>query len=475
MSEVVTTVNPMMPPDYGYIKAIEIKRLNDGSIRYNGIIDIGEGDALVHRRIQLPSLETIWGHSPSLRVDYMRDPENWVSPYATEPIAEPQTELEQLRQRVAELEAELEAIRGVPVAPVDTAADTDDRVAGTSAVGAGPDRIEEETAREPGAAVAEDREVIDTTEPRDRTVVEDDRNLPFRDRMVNRWYGMNAKVGGFILGRNARPYRGGYRVYDRSGTTYRDIDEDEYDDTYESQRRAGAIVVLGGLALFAGGVLIGWLLHKNGNGHVINEYNESIRGGKIPADQFNQIIDQINDNQTDLSAQEARDHAQEMDRLNEIAEQVQEDTQLDKSNHRLLEHINRHLHNLKDVNFRDLDISSFNTDTFYGRTPNEAIRSALDVIRDNNIQVRGVTPDRIEAIKDDMMQNHWRIASGMQSANQQYIVDVANDWKDGLTSNANASAAQGFRRNADGSTLNGWQNFMLLASRHGIKFSGTAT
>jgi hypothetical protein len=438
-----------------------------------------------------------------MRLDYMRDPENWVSPYATEQAAEPQTELGLLRKRVAALEArneELEAIiRGEPAA-VSPGVDTDTYVRTDTTESRDPIMTEEERRRPAAPRTYVDDAAVDAeriraeeeaaatgaaprstvTEDETVTVRGDDRDLSWRDKMANRWYGMNAKIGGFVLGRKLGPRAGGgYYIYDRQGRPIRQINDDEYEVIEEENERSGRRVVIIGVAIAVGALILGALLYKYGHRHpngINNHLDEDvIRNGRIPTDQYNQIIDQINDNQADLTAQEARDHTLEMDRLNEIAEEVQEDTQIDRSNHRLLEHINRHLHNLRGVRFEGIDLTSFNTDTFYGRTPREAINDALDVIRDNNIQVHGVTSDKIEAIKDDMMQRHWHIASGMESASQQHIVDVANDWQDGLTSNANASAAQGFKRDTNGSSMNGWHNFMVLASRHGIKFSGNAT
>ena len=119
-------------------------------------------------------------------------------------------------------------------------------------------------------------------------------------------------------------------------------------------------------------------------------------------------------------------------------------------------------------------IDNFHPNQFSGRTPHEAVENMFrDVIeKGNGIEVRGLTDSKIDQIAQDMMNGHWRISSGMEnspSGLRQHIVDAAQDWADGQTSNANASGLQGLEK-INGSSVENWQRFMELAQKHGVSF-----
>lgn len=121
-----------------------------------------------------------------------------------------------------------------------------------------------------------------------------------------------------------------------------------------------------------------------------------------------------------------------------------------------------------------IDMTHFHPGSFYGRTPHEAVGNMFGVISGNHIQAHGLTSEKINAITQDMMDHHWRIASGMEDAAhgglRQHIVDVANNWAGGRTGNADASALQGLRR-INGSSVENWQKFMQVATKHGVTFT----
>jgi hypothetical protein len=113
-------------------------------------------------------------------------------------------------------------------------------------------------------------------------------------------------------------------------------------------------------------------------------------------------------------------------------------------------------------------LSNFSSNSFFGRTPHEAVSNAFGVIRDNDIRVRGLTSHKINLIAQYMEQHHWHIASGVDASGNQHIVDTAN-WASGHTDNWNASGQQGAEL-VNGSTANWWHRLMHVASHYGVTF-----
>jgi hypothetical protein len=276
---------------------------------------------------------------------------------------------------------------------------------------------------------------------------------------TSRWNRIREKIGVAVLGWQVRVHNGAYRIVDRSGDERYVVENDaQLEKYYESERRAGGVAIVGAVAAFGAGVLITWLLLKTGHSH-----EDIIHNGKIPSDQFNSLVGRIDaakkaandaktaiiEKQNALSIQESKHHAQEM---------------------RLLHHLNRHLHHLNGVKIGNIDISNFHSDSFYGKTPHEAVRNMFGVLRDNNIHAHGLSGHKISQITNDLMRSHWHIASGMKAGNQQNVVDVAQDWADGRTQNWRASGLQGLRR-INGTSDLGWERFIKLAARHGVTFS----
>lgn len=102
MSEVLATVDPELPSGYEKLDGIEIVEQKDGGYRYNGLIELGEGDSKTTRRVQLPDLAEMWGTDPKEWEEYKADPEKW----------EMKRQIKELTERVEALEiknAELES------------------------------------------------------------------------------------------------------------------------------------------------------------------------------------------------------------------------------------------------------------------------------------------------------------------------------------------------------------------------------
>jgi cell division protein FtsB len=346
---------------------------------------------------------------------------------------------------------------------IDEEPGTEDRTVNATGDIAPPRRVIDEP--ENRTVIAEPTPARTTHAPlrsdRESEVIEEERIEREPDNsQTSRWNRIRQRIGGAILGAQVRVQNGGYRILDRRGRPLYDLDEEEYEEYERSERRAGGVALLGAAAAFGAGVLITWLLLKSGHGHT-----EVINNGKIPSDQFQSIIGHIDDTkgtvndakdaivekQNALANQESQHHAQEMG---------------------MLRHLNSHLHHLGGVKIGKIDLANFHTDSFYGKTPHQAVHSMFGIIRDNNIQVHGLTSGKIDRITDAMIHNHWHIASGMRSANHQNVVDVAQDWSDGRTSNSNASALQGLRR-VNGTSAGGWDRFFHLAARHGVSFNRT--
>jgi hypothetical protein len=334
----------------------------------------------------------------------------------------------------------------------------------TDRTGTGPKEAGRATTSPPSAAAgdvvnagvpaspATPAENVDAVNPKDEIQGPDRGN-------TSRWNRIREKIGMAVLGWQVRAHNGAYRIVDRRGDERYVVENDaQLEKYYEAERRATGAVIVGAVAGLGAGVLITWLLLKTGHSH-----EDIIHNGKIPSDQFNSLVGRIDaakkaandaktaiiEKQNALSIQESKHHAQEM---------------------RLLHHLNRHLHHLNGVKIGNIDISNFHSDSFYGKTPHEAVRNMFGVLRDNNIHAHGLSGHKISQITNDLMRSHWHIASGMKAGNQQNVVDVAQDWADGRTQNWRASGLQGLRR-INGTSDLGWERFIKLAARHGVTFS----
>lgn len=113
-----------------------------------------------------------------------------------------------------------------------------------------------------------------------------------------------------------------------------------------------------------------------------------------------------------------------------------------------------------------VDMSNFNPDSFKGPNGNAAVWHAFDVIKRNNISVRGLNPDAVRAINADLASQHFHIASGMGANGQQNIID----WRAGQLPNAGASNLQGLEK-VGGSSVGSWKQFMDIARNHGVTFT----
>jgi cell division protein FtsB len=313
---------------------------------------------------------------------------------------------------------------------------------------------EDRLVAEPVVAAPPRREV--EAEPIEETRTDDS----IENTQSSRLNRIRQRIGGAILGVQVRAQNGGYRILDRRGRPLYYLNENEYEEYERSERRAGSAALLGAAAAFGAGVFITWLLMKSGHGHT-----EIINNGKIPSDQFNTLIGHIDD--TKSAVNDAKDAM--IEKQNALANQ---ESQHHAQEMGILRHLNSHLHHLSGVKIGKIDLANFRTDSFYGKTPHQAVKSMFDIIRDNNIRVHGLTSGKIDRISDAMMHNHWHIASGMRSGNHQNVVDVAQDWADGRTGNWKASALQGLKR-VNGTSAGGWDRLIHLAARHGVTFSRT--
>jgi hypothetical protein len=94
MSEVLASVDAAMPRGYEKLDRIEIVKQDKGNIRFNGVIELGEGENKLERRVLLPDLVEMWGVAENKSEE---DPEKiWLK-----------KRVDELTARVAELEARL--------------------------------------------------------------------------------------------------------------------------------------------------------------------------------------------------------------------------------------------------------------------------------------------------------------------------------------------------------------------------------
>jgi uncharacterized coiled-coil protein SlyX len=223
------------------------------------------------------------------------------------------------------------------------------------------------------------------------------------------------------------------------------------------------------LGLFAGGVAVGavatgiawWAVDtylKRHGGCGIDEHTRDL------ITQNNHRIDTL---QTTVNGQKGT--------INHMAGQLNHDTtaidRMGRKIHKLIGIVG----DLKKDEAREAaaaKLSNFSSNSFFGRTPHEAISNAFGVIRDNDIRVRGLTSHKINLIAQYMEQHHWHIASGVDASGNQHIVDTAN-WASGHTDNWTASGQQGAEL-VNGSTANWWHRFMHVASHYGVTFKAKA-
>src|SRR4051794_5690764 len=132
MSEIIANIDPGMPTGYEKLDGIEVTKQKDGSLRYNGIIKLGDGPNTFERKVQIPDLLEMWGmDTPELNTEWERyksDPDKWIQTKLleelngkvsalTETVNQMQQHITDLERRNAELEEELRQLRNNPPIP----------------------------------------------------------------------------------------------------------------------------------------------------------------------------------------------------------------------------------------------------------------------------------------------------------------------------------------------------------------------
>ncbi len=111
MSEVIANINPEMPHGYEKLDGLEIIKQKDGSLRYNGVLELGDSDSKIKRRIQLPELDEVWGFEASEFEAYNKNPEVWNQGLLINQLI---SRLDVLEQRNQSLEQEIAELREKP-------------------------------------------------------------------------------------------------------------------------------------------------------------------------------------------------------------------------------------------------------------------------------------------------------------------------------------------------------------------------
>lgn len=255
MAEVIATLNPEMPKRYEKLDGIEYVKQKDGTLRVNGILELGDGEEKIVRKILIPEPDTMWGYEPEEYEKYKEDPEKW----------EMAREIKRLSTRLANVEQELSRLRtpeGPP--PENLASPSADNHTAEQSKPAPAARPEES---EPQPAAAEEAAADIQVEPTE----------PEAQERGNLWHRISGRVGRFVIGSQAAMHNGVYNLADRQGR--REVVLEEVRDTEtvggytEHERRRGAAAIVGGAALVGAGVLAGWLIWGRHGGHdVINHY-----------------------------------------------------------------------------------------------------------------------------------------------------------------------------------------------------------
>lgn len=97
MSETVATFDPLMPAGYEKLDGIEVTQLKDGSLRFNGILKLGDGEEPLVRRVQIPDPVELWGY------DTPEWDEKWEQYKANPELWAANKRIEALENKVAEL------------------------------------------------------------------------------------------------------------------------------------------------------------------------------------------------------------------------------------------------------------------------------------------------------------------------------------------------------------------------------------
>ena len=274
MSELIETVNPNMPRGYEALSGVRITQQKDGVLRYDGLLELGEGDDRIVRMVQLPELDQIF-HDQSLEPS-QPDPDHESALIKDEILADVKAMLSSI------VEAPLAAM----AARLDELEKTNKALAAENRqqkeqIDKLLKELEEARAANPNETRTEDNLVVETPPAAEPTTAETTEITGTQYQYPadgSRWQRGKVWVGETISGRRA--HAGLMRVTERGGRRYRIVEEEIGPDGYvESDSRSGARA-LGAVALAAvAGALLWELWEHKIHGHSTSrEIREAVQG-----------------------------------------------------------------------------------------------------------------------------------------------------------------------------------------------------
>jgi hypothetical protein len=247
MAEVIEKIEPEMPAGYDKLSGIEITKQKDGQVRYSGLLELGEGEDMIVRKVLIPEPDMLWGYDPEDYQGYKGDPEKWEMKQNIKRLEGALTELQNdhasLRADYESLKAKIGGDAASPAQETPAAAEADD------------------TAVEPSSPDAADSpaETPETTTVETAEVETPDQKSWWqrtRDRVMGPVYGSHAAT---ITRR--KKYE-----YDDEGRVIVEVEESD-----ERQRRTGLIAGATALVGAGAGLGLGYLIwHKTG--YDVNHY-----------------------------------------------------------------------------------------------------------------------------------------------------------------------------------------------------------
>jgi hypothetical protein len=277
MSEVLWSGNVHMPSGYEKLDGIEIMRQKDGATKVNGLIELGDDEKSINRKVQSLDPLEMWGYESDEYEHYISNPDKWDMKWQMQRLTERIDDLEErnrlLEEREIAREAELTALQN-------QLADTNAETLNDQELEVNTENVPIHTL-EPEPEVVEE-EVIDIDPEENVTgspVVDPSVEASPMSEHRSRIGRITGSIGGWLLGRQVRLHNGAYNLVDRRGNVT--VVEEETAANYaETNERAG-VAAVGGLAV---GAVVGIALweffehkvfgHSSGSSaKVINHYD----------------------------------------------------------------------------------------------------------------------------------------------------------------------------------------------------------